>query len=463
MTTASRTNGTDLGAIPLMDTIINRRSRRFALGNVLEGGPLAHRSRHPAVSLSKEEEAILAFAGAGCTGFCLGELPYQAGSKPESGSGNIMYSTLGRTIASPDAHHNVVLFITNDEGGFMMKRPQDFPRSEIPALTELARRRDFVGLYERCRVKIADKRPDPTREVPFVPPFNKWSTNLPGATYFIPVNELTAFYVNVLLSILNEEFGYFLVDERNGFAPAGLARFGKSKGGHLFDDPNDGRVITVQYLEAYLLEMVALEQGLMLQNIQLAAEALGLGGFPHYAAHHFAWFQALGFTMEDWSLARFMRKGPLMSRLMSAIGKNPNIPVPVGFERDGVPLIKPYCPPHYPSIAAAVRAMVDFKYSKKDGTFRDGGGASAWKQPEAVQRGIPEYSAANIEAVTAYLEYLWKRYGRITANFGIFRTNLGYQAHHLDLEYYDQFYRPGAYTEAHRHHFATWHGGAAGP
>ena len=341
----------------------------------------------------------------------------------------------------------------------MMKRPQDFPRSEIPALAELARQRDFVALYDRCRVKIADKRPDPAREVPFVPPFNKWSTNLPGATYFIPVNELTAFYVNVLLSILNEEFGYFLVDERDGFAPAGLARFGKSKGGHLFDDPKDGRVITVQYLEAYLLEMAALEQGLMLQNIQLAAEALGLGGFPHYAAHHFAWFQALGFTMEDWSLARFMRKGKLMSRLMSAIGKNPNIPVPIGIERNGVPLIKPYCPPYYPSMAAAVKAMVEFKYSKKDGTFRDGGAASAWKQPDLVQKGIPEYSQANIEAVTAYLEYLWERYGRITANFGAFRTNLGYQAHHLDLDYYDQFYRPGVYTEAHRRHFATWHAG----
>jgi hypothetical protein len=95
----------------------------------------------------------------------------------------------------------------------------------------------------------------------------------------VPVNELTAFYVNVLLSILNEEFGYMLVDERNGFAPAGLARFGKSKGGYLFDDPNDGRVITVQYLEAYILEMASVEQGLMLQTLQLAAEALGLGGF----------------------------------------------------------------------------------------------------------------------------------------------------------------------------------------
>jgi hypothetical protein len=199
----------------------------------------------------------------------------------------------------------------------------------------------------------------------------------------------------------------------------------------------------------------------MLQNIQLASEALGLGGFPHYAAHHFAWFKALGFTMEDWSLARFMRKGKLVSKIMSALGKNPDIPLPIGIEKNGKPLIKPYCPPHYPSMAAAVKAMVDFKYSTKDGTFRDGGKASAWKDPKKVQAGIPAYSQANVEAVTAYCEYLWGRYGKFSANFGAFRTNLGYQAHHVDLDYYDAFYQPGVCTDAHKKHFHDWHGNGA--
>ncbi len=445
-----------LESASVLETIQNRRSRRFGMGSKLEGGPLAHASTHEAVRLTKEEEAILAFAGAGITGFCLGELPYAPGPTKESGSGNIMFSTLGRTIASPDAHHNVVLFVVNDDGAFMMKRPQDFAKSEIPELTELARARDFVGLYDRCRVRVSDERPDPPRELPFVPPFNKWSTNVKGGTYFIPVNELTAFYVNVLLSILNEEFGYYIVDDRAGFKPAGLARFAKSKRGHLFDDPNDGRVITVQYLEAYILEMAAVEQGLMLQNLQLAAEAMGLGGFPHYAAHHFAWFKALGFTMKDVPLSRYMRKGKLMSAIMTRIGKNPSIPAAISFERDGKHLIQTYAPPCFPTVRDAVNAMVDFKYGSK-GTFRDGGAASAWKDPKAVQAGIAGYSRPNIEAVIAYLDYLWGEYGKLTANFGPFRTNLGYQVHHVDLDYYDKFYRPGVCTEAHVRHFANWH------
>jgi hypothetical protein len=31
------------------------------------------------------------------------------------------------------------------------------------------------------------------------------------------------------------------------------------------------------------------------------------------------------------------------------------------------------------------------------------------------------------------------------------------QAHHLDLDFYDKYYPPGAYTEAHKNHFARWH------
>jgi hypothetical protein len=37
----------------------------------------------------------------------------------------------------------------------------------------------------------------------------------------------------------------------------------------------------------------------MLQNLGLMTQALGLGGFPHFAAHPFIWFQALGFRMQE--------------------------------------------------------------------------------------------------------------------------------------------------------------------
>ena len=89
----------------------------------------------------------------------------------------------------------------------MLKRPQDYPRTEIAELARAAREHELVELYEKARVRVADGRPDVPRELPFVMPFNKWAANLPGTTYFLPVNELSAFYINVLLSAFSEEFG----------------------------------------------------------------------------------------------------------------------------------------------------------------------------------------------------------------------------------------------------------------
>jgi len=31
------------------------------------------------------------------------------------------------------------------------------------------------------------------------------------------------------------------------------------------------------------------------------------------------------------------------------------------------------------------------------------------------------------------------------------------QAHHLDLDFYDHFFKPGAYLETHAKHMAQWH------
>ena len=443
-----------LAGYPLLEALIERRSRRFAGGMSLNGGPLAYDSTRAARPLSLEEEAALAFAGCGVTGPALAELPYEGGGVPEAGGGNIMIHLVGRTVASGDASHAVALFVINDEGAWMLKRPQDHPREGIPALARMARERRLTELYERSRVRVADGRPDPPREPPFVPPFNRWSANVPGTTYFLPVAELSAFYINVLLAAFSEEFGYYLVDERNRFRPPGIAPFARSRGGHLHDDPKGGRSATVGILESWLHEFAAIEGGGMLQNLALMSEALGLGGFPHFAAHPFVWFQALGFRMRDVPLSRTLGAGPVTRRLMKALNKDLPVPTAVGLERDGEVLIKPFCPPYYRDMEEAVLAFVDYKYAHGRGTLRDGGGASGWRDGAGVQAGIPPPSDGAISATIAYCGYIHERYGRFPANSGPFRTVLAHQAHHLDPDFYDRFYRPGALTDAQRriHH-----------
>jgi hypothetical protein len=86
----------------------------------------------------------------------------------------------------------------------------------MDAETAAAREHRLVDLYEKNRVRIADRRLEVPREVPFTAAFNKWSANVPGTTYFLPVNEFTALYINIVLSAFDTDFAYFIVDDRNG-------------------------------------------------------------------------------------------------------------------------------------------------------------------------------------------------------------------------------------------------------
>jgi hypothetical protein len=249
---------------------------------------------------------------------------------------------------------------------------------------------------------------------------------------------------------------FAIFDDRNHYRPAGLKRFFRSKGGYLYDDPNDFRVGSIHDFESYIMELVAVEQGLMLQNMQLAVEALGLGGFPHYGAQRYQWLEALGFRMEDVPLAKFTRRGRGMSAAMSALGKNPTLRLPLGLVVDGEATVKPFCPPWYASMEEATHAFSDWKFGA-GGTLNDGI-SGAWKDVRAVQEGIDRYSKANTDAVVAYTEYVYGRYGRFPAYFGPLRSLMAYSAHHIDDEFYDRFYAEGAYTDRHREHFERWHG-----
>ncbi|HEY3393351.1 MAG TPA: hypothetical protein VGK58_11635, partial [Lacipirellulaceae bacterium] len=74
---------------PLVAAMANRRSRRFSVGATIPGGGLAYKSRHPPLPLTATEEALLAFAAAGITGLCLGDVPFAAGNQFEAGGGNV--------------------------------------------------------------------------------------------------------------------------------------------------------------------------------------------------------------------------------------------------------------------------------------------------------------------------------------------------------------------------------------
>jgi len=180
---------------------------------------------------------------------------------------------------------------------------------------------------------------------------------------------------------------------------------------------------------------------MMLQNLGLMAGALGLGGFPNFANHEFAWFESLGFEMKKMPANKYVGAGRLPSLMMRLFNRNPDIPYPTGLVRDGNVLLKPFCPPNYSSMAEAVRAVVKAK-------------TEAYKYfPVQANLVKPDISEKAIQAAIAYCEYLWNRYGRFPVYMPPYRTVLGFQACHLDADFYDAFYKPEALSEAVRRDF----------
>jgi hypothetical protein len=440
-----------LAGYPLLDALSRRRSRRFGLGMRMAAGPLAYESRHAPLPLTEEEEAMLVYAACGITGHALLDLCFT----PAEG-GAIVARSMGRTIASGDAIQTVSLVVTNDEATHLIKRPQDFSPAECAELIAFVENANFAELYKRMRVHIKSGRAAPPVTPLFNVNVNRWSLYAPGTTYFLPINELTFMYINGLLEVFNEHTGAFVVDERANFRPAGLAKFARSRGGHLIDDPAGGRALTVQRLELMVAELVTVEQGMMLQNLGLMAHAMGLGGFPNYAEHEYSWFQALGFRMGGMVASKYLGANLLVSGLMSAGGRNRPTPYVLGLERDGAALLKPYCPPYYANMKEAVQAVIDVKYGAT-GTFRGGVVHGAWRDPQAIRAATPEISARAVDSTIAYCEYINRRYGRFPAYLPPFRTVLGFQASHLDTEFYDRFYKPEALSPIEREHLNNWH------
>jgi len=418
----------------LFEVLLRRRSRRVGLGMTIPAGPLQYKSPHKPVPLTDDEEAALAFAACGITGYALADLSYGAAQ-----GGSMLMGRLGRTIASPDAVNAVSVLVTNDRGTWLLKRPQEFAPAEFVELVRLAQRGELTDLYKRTRIQISDRRTAPPLDPGYNFSINRWSLYAPGTTYFLPIIETTALTINALLELFTEDMGVFLRDERAWFRPAGVGRFARSKGGHLNDDPNDLRSATIQMAETALLESMATEQGMALQNLALMAEALGLGGFPNFARHEYSWFQAAGFRMGSMTASRYAGIGQFLSAVAGLFVKDPVIPYPLGLEHNNEVLLRPFCPPYYKSMEEAVRAFMESKFGSR-GSYRGGAPESAWRDPDSCAAKIPAPSPAAADATISYCEYVYKRYQRFPAYSAPFRTVIGFQVCHVDVDFYDLFY-----------------------
>lgn len=443
----------------LLEALLKRRSRRFSRGMEIESGPTKYSSKQEPYPLTEEEQAILAFAACGITGASLADWSYAEGA-----GGTMMARSVGRTVSSGDAVHTASVFVIDDNTTWLARRPQDLDPEVLADVIELTQAEQFVKAWRKMRVKIADERIAPPTESPFNIAGNRWSLYAEGTTFFLPVSSLTYAAINAMLEFLSERNEFFVLDERRMYLPAGLKEFAKSNGGHLDDDPKNGKAMPIALFERIGGEIMAVEQGMILQNLGLACQAMGLSGFPAYAAHEESWLDALGFRMQSMPLTEFMAVPFPASTMLKLTGKNPNMSYPVGLEKDGKVLLRSYAPPYYSSMEDAVQAVVDDKYRSggvygggERGVFEHRKANAGWQEPDQVSSEVPEISEKAVSATVSCLEYIWDRYGRFPATYPPFHTLMGFQAGHVDEGFYNEHYRSESLSDTHRYHMEQWH------
>lgn len=411
-----------------MDAIFTRRSRRFGLGMEITEGTLKHKSEYPPVPLTELEEAFLIWSGTGMTGLSLGDLPRTGISW--------LFQWTGRSWPCSCNSHSTELFYTNDNGVYVVKLHDLMPEQEETSIfsgkTEKEKLEKVLELFKKSLVRLEEGRAKLPKGEPGLFDFNAWNCNKPGTTFFIPVTNTTVEYMVLLFIYFGAKYGFNVIDELNGGRSCGLDKW--IKRGYIRKEVE----LSLFDLELRVLTTLNVEQAFICQNMNLALQSLGLGGWaftgllPHYALGLDPNYRGLGF--------RFMRPEKTL--------RSAKPPVPVG--RDGI--FEALCPPY----VRDMREAVD-RFLQQRGRFWEEDNPYPYRRPSGILADEYHPSEVRIEIVKDFCTYVYENYGRFPAFLDPMFTRLVFQAHHLDLDFYDKYYKDGAYTDVHRKHFKLWH------
>jgi hypothetical protein len=411
--------------VPLAEAVFTRRSRRVGLGMQVPDGPLAYRSPHPPVPLGELEEAFLVWIGTGVTGLALADLPTDGISW--------MHGFSGRSWPCSCNSHSTELFFTNDDGLNVVRLGEETPDD----VSVFAGRSDdevvdaVLGRFRAATTRLEDGRADLPDGEPGLFGFNAWNVNRPGTTLFVPVTNTTIEYMTLLFIYFDELNRFNIVDELSGGRSCGLDRWTGSGRLGAMD-------LSLMDLELRVLTSLNVEGAFICQNMNLAAQALGLGGwaFTGFLPHH-----VLGVDPAHRGLGfRFVTPERTPRHAVK--------PVPVG--RDGV--LEALCPPYVADMGEAVDRYLETWAAAS-------GKASAFQRAEEVMRGRPMPTPETVEIVKTFCTYVHETYGRFPAFIDPMFVRLVFQAHHLDVDFYDRFYRGEPLSDRHREHLDRWHPG----
>lgn len=416
----------DLLEFPLVEGLFGRRSRRFFRGAEIPDGPLAYRSRHEPLALSELERMLILTAVGGNTGWHHSITRHDRYAPHLS---NYPGAAGGRTFPSAAGFHTGEIFFTDDSGTYF------FPTRDAPALAERAENgtlsvKELLEVHRPRIRKLSDKRINlPPRE-PYMEGHNTWVVNRPGSLLVIPVGDVAQHAIANLCFFTQN--GYCIYDDVNRRRIPGLEKFGD-----IVDVENP---LPLTFLDQYSHTECTAELSTAAYAGMLMEQAMGLGGWMFNGIDRLTMLGAsgdpdvpgLGFrydTDDRWAL-----------------------PNPTGLE--GV--FEGFCPPHYPTMRAAVDAFCERKFGPGGPFHPDTPGQ--WKDSRKVRSSAQVHDEKFRECVALQAQYAYDTFGKFPATVPTIFILMYLQAHHLDLEYYDALFKPGAYLYTHAEHLEKWHG-----
>jgi hypothetical protein len=119
-----------------------------------------------------------------------------------------------------------------------------------------------------------------------------------------------------------------------------------------------------------------------------------------------------------------------------------------------------HSPPHFPSMRDALQALIRRKFGL--GGPYNTATAGPWKESARIRGAAKEYPAGVFDCVAWIAQYILDEFGKFPGTVPTMFVRTFLQVHHLDLEFYDTFFQPGAYLDTHASHLAKWHDQAPG-
>lgn len=340
---------------------------------------------------------------------------------------NYCGSPVGRTFPSSAGFITSELFYTDDTGTYFFPTRDFHPQMEIH--DGKVNLEEFLTLHQKRIKKLSDKRLHIPRAEPYMEGHNTWIANHTGSMLVIPVGDLAQHMLaNICFYTQN---GFPIYDDIKKKPIPGIEKFNN------IVDVN--KTIPLTFMEQYSLTELTAELSTSCYAGVLMLQAMGLGGWMFDGIDRHT---VLGASGDQNVLGLGFRYDK---------DERWSIPNPTGLQ--GV--FEGYCPPHYHDMREATDALAKRKFG--EGGVYNPNTPGAWSDSPKVRASANPYTEEFKECVALQAQYIYDTYGKFPATVPSIFLLTYLQAQHLDLEFYDHYFKPGAYLTTHKEHMNRWH------